>query len=159
MAESLAHFVRHALSAGADGVFLSVRDDWVDTPANGAGTYDRLVRPGDEQILAAAWPEAFNVLRVCGRALDFRRLAAYPAQALNRADRSAGPAIAAIAGWARPAVCAALDHLGTMVSGSPEDCAWEVEGTVRQAGGRSLRVQLRSRSRAPSLDLWPASAA
>jgi uroporphyrinogen decarboxylase len=41
IAESLANFVRHALAAGADGVFLSVRDDWVDTPANGAGTYDR----------------------------------------------------------------------------------------------------------------------
>ena len=52
IAESPANFARHCLAAGADGIYLSVRDDWVDTPENGAGTYDRLVRPGDLEILA-----------------------------------------------------------------------------------------------------------
>jgi hypothetical protein len=136
LAESLAHFVRHALSSGAEGVFLSARDDRVDTPANGVGTYDQLARPGDAQILAAARPGAFNVLHVYGRALDFPRFAAYPVQALNWADRPAGPAVADVAGRVGPAVCAGLDYLGTRVSGSPEDCAREVEGAVRQAGGR-----------------------
>jgi uroporphyrinogen decarboxylase len=75
-----------------------------------------------------------------GRALDFRRFASYPVQALNWADRSAGPAIADVTGWARPAVCAGLDHLGTMVSGSPEDCAREAEGAVWQVGGRPLLI-------------------
>jgi uroporphyrinogen decarboxylase len=140
IAESLASFVRHALAAGADGVFLSVRDDWVDTPANGAGTYDRLVRPGDLQVLAASAGGAFNVLHVCGRALDFRRFAAYPVQALNWADRSAGPAIADAVGWVRPAVCAGLDHVGTMACGAPEDCARQVADAVRQAGGRPLLI-------------------
>jgi hypothetical protein len=87
--ESLVHFVRHALSAGADGVFLSVRDDWVDTAANGAGTYGRLVRPGDDQVLAAARGGAS---------------AAYPVQTLIWADRPAGPAVADVAGWVPPAV-------------------------------------------------------
>jgi hypothetical protein len=45
IAESLANFVRYALQAGADGIFLSVRDDWVDTETNGVGVYDRLVSP------------------------------------------------------------------------------------------------------------------
>jgi uroporphyrinogen-III decarboxylase len=85
--ESLAHFVKHALAAGADGVFLSVRDDWVDTPEHGAGTYDRLVRPGDLRILAASAQGSFNLLHVCGKALDFGRFAAYPAHAINWADR------------------------------------------------------------------------
>jgi len=61
-------------------------------------------------------------------------------QALNRADRSAGPAITDVAGRVRPAVCAGLDHLGTMVSGSPEDCAREVEDAIWQAGGRPLLI-------------------
>ncbi len=30
IAQSLANFARHCLAAGADGVYLSVRDDWVD---------------------------------------------------------------------------------------------------------------------------------
>jgi len=36
--ESLAHFARLSLEAGADGIYFSVRDDWVDAPANGRGT-------------------------------------------------------------------------------------------------------------------------
>jgi uroporphyrinogen decarboxylase len=140
IAESLANFVRHALDAGADGVFLSVRDDWVDTPGNGAGSYDRLVMPGDLRILAAAGAGAFNLLHVCGRALDFRRFAAYPVQVINWADRSEGPAIAEVAGWVGSAVCAGLDHVGTMVTGSPQDCTREVSDAVRQAGGRPILI-------------------
>jgi uroporphyrinogen-III decarboxylase len=140
IAESLANFVRHALVAGADGVFLSVRDDWVDTSENGAGTYDWLVRPGDLQILAASADGAFNVLHVCGRALDFRRFAAYPVQALNWADRSAGPTIADVVGWVGPAVCAGLDHVGTMARGAPEDCVRQVADAIRQASGRPILI-------------------
>jgi len=140
VAESSANFARHCLGAGADGVFLSVRDDWVDTPPNGPGTYDRLVRPGDLQILAAAAKGTFNLLHVCGKALDFRRFAAYPVDALNWADRSAGPPIAEVAGWVRPALCAGLDNLGTMVTGSPDDCAGQVADAVQQAGSRPILI-------------------
>jgi hypothetical protein len=140
IAESLANFTRQAPAAGADGVFLSVRDDWVDTPENGAGTYDRLVRPGDLAILAAAGDAGFNVLHVCGRALDFGRFAGYPVQALNWADRTARPAIADVVDRVRPAVCAGLDHLATLVEGSPADCAREAADAVRQAGGRPLML-------------------
>jgi uroporphyrinogen decarboxylase len=138
--ESLVHFVQHALAAGADGVFLSVRDDWVDTPENGAGIYDRLVRPGDLKILAACAQGSFNLLHVCGRAIDFRRFAVYPVHAINWADRYAGPAIADVAGWVRPALCAGLDNLGTMVTGSPEDCAQQVIDALHQAGGRPILI-------------------
>ena len=91
IAESLAHFARHCLEAGADGIYLSVRDDWVDTPANGPGTYDSLALPGDLEILTAARRGKFNILHVCGKALDFRRFAKYPVQVLNWADRTSGP--------------------------------------------------------------------
>jgi uroporphyrinogen decarboxylase len=140
IAESLVRFVHRALAAGADGVFLSVRDDWVDTPENGAGAYDRLVRPGDLKILAASAAGSFNLLHVCGRAIDFRRFAAYPVHALNWADRYAGPAIADVAAWVRPALCAGLDNLGTMVTGSPEDCARQVADALQQAGGRPMMI-------------------
>ena len=140
IAESAGNFVRHCLAAGADGIYLSVRDDWVDTPDNGVGTYDRLVKPSDLQILAAAQRGTFNMLHVCGQAVDFPRFAAYPVHVLSWADRYAGPPIAEAVRIARPAPCAGLDNLGTMVHGSPEDCAREVADAIRQAGDRPLIV-------------------
>jgi uroporphyrinogen decarboxylase len=140
VAQSLANFARQCLAAGADGVFLSVRDDWVDSPANGPGVYNRLVQPGDLAILAATQTGTFNMLHVCGRALDFRRFAGYPVQVINWADRYAGPAIAEVASWVRPALCAGLDNLDTMVTGSPEDCARQVADALDQAAGRPMII-------------------
>jgi uroporphyrinogen decarboxylase len=136
--ESLANFVRNCLEAGADGLFFSVRDDWVDTPENGPGVYDRLVRSGDLRILQAVQGGAFNMLHVCGRAVDFKRFSGYPVHAVNWADRYAGPSIASVSGWLRPAICGGLDNLGTMAAGSPEDCEREAADAVQQAGGRPL---------------------
>jgi hypothetical protein len=140
IAESLANFTRHCLTAGADGVFLSVRDDWVDAEANGAGTYDRLVKPTDLTILAAAEPGPFNLLHVCGKAVDFDRFAVYPVQVLNWADRYSGPSIADVADTAIPAICAGLDNLNTLAHGSPEDCAEQVADAVTQAGKRPIMI-------------------
>ncbi len=140
VAQSLANFARHCLAAGADGVFLSARDDWVDSPENGPTTYRRLVQPGDLAILAAARSGTFNMLHVCGRPLDFRRFAGYPVQVINWADRYAGPSIAEVAEWVQPALCAGLDNLETMVLGSPEDCARQVADAMNQANGRPIMI-------------------
>ncbi len=140
IAESLANFARQCLAAGADGVFLSVRDDWVDSPANGRGTYDRLVQPGDLAILTAVESGTFNMLHVCGKPLEFQRFAGYPVQVINWADRYAGPSIAEVSNWVRPALCAGLDNLETMVSGSPDDCVRQVADALRQAGGRPMLI-------------------
>jgi uroporphyrinogen decarboxylase len=138
--ESTANFARHCLAAGADGIFLSLRDDWVDTPENGPGLYDRLVKPSDLQLLAAAAAGRFNMLHVCGKALDFDRFATYPVHVINWADRYAGPTIAEALQRVRPAICAGLDNLGTMVGGTPDECAAEVTDALRQAGTRPILV-------------------
>jgi uroporphyrinogen decarboxylase len=140
IAESTANFVRHCLAAGADGIYLSVRDDWVDIPGNGPGTYDRLVRPCDLRILQAARQGTFNILHVCGRAVNFKRFAGYPVQVISWADRSAGPSIAAAASWVKPALCAGVDNLGTLVTGTPEACIREVGDAIQQAGDRPILV-------------------
>ena len=140
ISESLANFVRNCIDAGVDGVFLSVRDDWVDTPENGAGVYDRLVRPGDLKVLAGAEQGTFNMLHVCGQAMDFQRFAEYPIHVINWADRYAGPSIADVAGSVKPAICAGMDNLGTMVAGSPDDCARQVADAIKQAGGRPIMI-------------------
>jgi uroporphyrinogen decarboxylase len=140
IAVSLANFGGRCVEAGADGIFLSVRDDWVDTPENGPGHYDRLVRPTDLKILAGVQRAAFNMLHVCGQAVNFSRFAEYPVHAVNWADRYAGPPLAAVAATMRPAICGGLDNLGTLAAGTPEDCQREVADAIRQVGGRPLII-------------------
>jgi uroporphyrinogen decarboxylase len=92
------------------------------------------------KILAACAQGSFNLLHVCGRAIDFRRFADYPVHAINWADRYAGPTIAEVATWVQPALCAGLDNLSTMVTGSPEDCAQQVADALHQAGKRPILI-------------------
>jgi uroporphyrinogen decarboxylase len=136
--ESLASFVRNCLDTGADGIFFSVRDDWVDTPEHEPGTYSRLVQPGDLRILKAARNGALNMLHVCGQAVDFKRFGGYPVHAVNWADRYAGPSIASVSSWLQPVICGGLNNLSTMSEGSPEDCEREVMDAMQQAGDRLI---------------------
>lgn len=140
IAASLANFCTRCIDAGANGIFLSVRDDWVDTPQNGTGHYNALVRPADLKILAGAERGVFNMLHVCGQAVDFSRFAEYPVHAVNWADRYAGPPLSAVAKTMRPAICGGLDNLGTLATGSPEDCQREVADAIRQVAPRPLIV-------------------
>jgi uroporphyrinogen decarboxylase len=137
---SLAAFARRCLAAGADGVFLSVRDDWLVRADAPGPLYAELIRPTDLQILAGATRGRFNMLHVCGTPVDFRAFADYPVQVLNWADRSAGPAIADVRAWLKPAICAGLDNLRTLPEGTPEDCEREVADALRQAGDRPMLI-------------------
>ena len=136
--ESTMNFIWNCLDEGADGIFLSVRDDWVDRPENGEGTYARLVQPCDLRILEAAQSGAFNMLHVCGEPVNFAMFGQYPVHAVNWADRYGGPSIASVAGWMKPAICAGLDNLGTLARGLPEDCEREAADAIGQAGGRPM---------------------
>jgi uroporphyrinogen decarboxylase len=140
LAQSLANFTRNCIGAGADGVFLSVRDDWTDTTEHGTGVYDRLVKPTDLKILAAAEQGTFNMLHVCGKAVDFARFGQYPVHVVNWADRYAGPTITEALDVVRPAICAGVDNLGTLVTGSPDDCAQQVADALAQAGDRPIMI-------------------
>jgi uroporphyrinogen decarboxylase len=138
--ESLGNFARSCIEAGADGVYLSVRDDWVDIPENSPGTYDAVVRPADAAILAGASDGTFNMLHVCGRARNLAAFAEYPIHALHWADRASGPSIADAATWLKPAICGGLNHVSTLSEGSAEACAAEVCDAVAQAGDRAIIV-------------------
>ena len=137
---TIADFARACIEAGADGIFFSVRDDWVDRHANGAGTYDAIVRQVDLKILEAASAGTFNMLHICGRPLDFKRFAEYPVQVINWADREAGPSIAYARDRAKPAIAGGVNNLGVMADGSPEDCAAEVQDALRQAKDRPILI-------------------
>jgi uroporphyrinogen decarboxylase len=136
---NLARFAARCVQAGADGIFLSVRDDWVDTP-DIPGLYEQVVRPADHAILDAAREAPFNMLHVCGKAEDFRAFAEYPVPVLHWADRAAGPAIRDVAGWLEPALAGGVDNLGTLVSGTADQVRDEVLDALRQAGGRPMII-------------------
>jgi uroporphyrinogen decarboxylase len=138
IAVNLARFAARCLVAGSDGIFLSVRDDWVDQPHR--GLYRQLVEPLDRGILASASGARFNLLHVCGRAIDFRRFAEYPVHAINWADRVAGPSIAEVQGWLGRAICAGVDHERMLPDGSPGAVAAQVRDTIRQADGRPIMI-------------------
>jgi len=140
IAESLAGFARQCIEAGADGIFLSVRDDWVNTDVHGLETYDELVRPGDLKILDAVRDARFNILHVCGIPQCFDAFADYPVHVINWADRAAGPAIRDVVSRVRPVVCGGVDNLRTLPGGTPEDVEREVHDALNQAGGRPMIV-------------------
>jgi len=154
---TLANFARACLNAGTDGIYLSVRDDWVDTPANRAAlnvaelsVHDELVADTDREILAGAAGGWFNVLHLCGRPLRFERYVDNPhVQVVHWADRVTGPSIADgrrileshRAGSVVPkAIAAGVNNLQTLQQGQPRDVAAEVEDAIATASGHPLIV-------------------
>ena len=104
------------------------------------GLYDRLVRPTDQAILAAVGRAHFNILHVCGKAVDFRAFAGYPVPAINWADQAAGPSIREVAGWVKSALCGGIDNLGKLVTGTTEQVKAQVADAIRQAGSRPIMI-------------------
>ncbi len=140
IAMSQANFARRCIEAGADGIFLSVRDDWVREVARDPSAYNELVRTGDGQIVSAARNGRFNILHVCGVPADFHAFADYPVHVINWADRAAGPPIQEVAGQLKPIPCGGVDNLQTLPEGTPEDVKAEVRDSIRQAGDHPFIV-------------------
>ncbi|HSW44076.1 MAG TPA: uroporphyrinogen decarboxylase family protein [Phycisphaerae bacterium] len=140
LARTLAAFARAALDAGASGLYMSVRDDWVNTPANGPETYDELVRPADLIILEAAKTAPLNILHVCGRPQNLPRFSDYPVHVLHWADRAAGPSIAYARDRVKPTIAGGVDNLKTLPKGTPADVASEVADALRQAKDRPIII-------------------
>lgn len=140
IATSQANFAKKCIEAGADGIFLSVRDDWVNTDTHGMNTYDEMVRRGDEQIARAACDGRFNLLHACGVPQDLDAFARYPVHAINWADRAGGPAIGDVVERVKPAVCGGVDNLSTLPRGTPQAVEEEVRDALRQTGDRPMLV-------------------
>ena len=140
ISRSLASFAKACVQAGAGGIFLSVRDDWADTQENGTDTYDEMVRSTDLRILEGASAGEFNLLHVCGCPKNFNRFGRYPAHAINWADRCGPPTIAAAREMTELPLSGGLNNLGTLVDGTPEQCAAEARDAAAQAGDRRLLV-------------------
>jgi uroporphyrinogen decarboxylase len=131
----LSAFSRAAVEAGADGIFLSVRDDWVPP-----GVYDADVMPSDLEVLRGAREGTFSALHICGKAVDFGRFTKYPAHVLNWADRYGGPSIAEACKMTDKPLSGGVDNLNTLPNGTPEQVAAEVRDALSQAGDHPVMV-------------------
>lgn len=140
LGRGLAKFARRVLDEGADGIFLSVRDDWVDTDTNGDGTYDRIVMQTDLDVLEGAAEGWFNMLHVCGVGKDFVRFGGYPAHVINWADRYAGPSIAEAKGMTDKPLSGGVDNLNTLPNAAPQEVEKEVRDAIKQAGTRPILI-------------------
>ena len=140
IAASQSNFAAKCIQAGADGIFLSVRDDWVNTEVHGPNTYEELVRAGDLSILNAVKDARCNMLHVCGIPQDIFALADYPVQVINWADRGGGPTIGDVIGCIRPTICGGVDNLETLPNAAPDAVEEEVRDALRQAGDRPLII-------------------
>jgi uroporphyrinogen decarboxylase len=159
LSRTLANFARECVKAGADGIYLATRDDWVDTPANAAAlslgptasAYDALVAETDRTILAGAADGWFNVLHVCGQPLRLERHAGDPhVHVLHWADRVTGPSLAdgrrlvehklGAAAARRLALAGGLDNLQTLPHGRPQDVAREVREALAAGRDRPLII-------------------
>ena len=89
IARNLALFAEACIEAGADGIYLSVRDDWIEHLWPEKGMYEQLVEPADRVVLAGAARGWFNLLHVCGRPQTCSRLN-QPRAAPASTTRSAG---------------------------------------------------------------------
>lgn len=136
ISRALTNFSRECLRAGSDGIFLSVRDDWLED----ANDYDEFVKPNDLVILEAISNASFSMLHVCGKPKNFERFTKYPTRAINWADRYAGPSISEAIRLTRQTICGGLDNLNTMPNGTPDDCINEVHDALRQAGERPIMI-------------------
>ncbi|MCZ6652062.1 MAG: hypothetical protein O7D91_03430 [Planctomycetota bacterium] len=140
IAESLTRFAARCVQAGADGIFLSVRDDWLDSDPDTPGSYDELVRPTDLQILGGVSDARFNMLHVCGRPLNFAAFAEYPVHVINWADRAAGPSIAEAIKTTPPAICGGVDNLAELPNGTAQQVAAQVRDALAQADERPILI-------------------
>ncbi len=139
IASSLAKFSKRCVEAGADGIYLSVRDDWVES-ADDPGLYDQLVRATDLAILQSAKAARFHLLHVCGKPLDLRRFGEYPVHAINWADRAAGPSIESAKSWLKPAICCGIDNLSTLPNGTAHDVEQQIQDALSQADDRPIMI-------------------
>jgi uroporphyrinogen decarboxylase len=115
--ESQVNFVRQCLSAGADGIYFSIREDWPNLDF-AKTTYQTHIEKCDLKVLAAAEDGWCNIIHLCGRIQNFSEFANFPGQILHWADRSLGPSISSVieSESVQKVLCGGIDHSAALLS-------------------------------------------
>ncbi len=127
LAQSQANHVRHALDAGAAGVFLAVEAANEDILT--AEEYQKLVRESDLIVLDAAREGGhLNILHMHGNKIHFDLLVAYPVQVINYSIHGTGVELSTARTKFSGTLMGGLDE--TRIASLSEE---EIKGQIRTA--------------------------
>jgi len=138
IAETTARFALASLEAGAHGLLFVA-------PCNrrlySEAEYREFGEPYDRIILDAARPEAEVLLALAqGEEVMFDLIAAYPLDALNWHDRTAGPSLEEAQDRFPGLLMGGIDEKGTLLNGPPAAIQAEIDDAIAQIGGRRLLI-------------------
>jgi uroporphyrinogen decarboxylase len=131
-------FVKAAIAAGADGIFLSTSA--ASYEAMSEDEYRRFGRPGDLKVLEAARGGWLNLLHLHGQHPMFSSVVDYPVQGLNWHDRAAGPSLADAAPRFPRALVGGVEQYTLLHFGTPAEVKAQVRDAIAQTNGRRLIV-------------------
>lgn len=134
--ETTIRFVEAVQSLGIAGIFYAVQHARYGLLSE--AEYQRFGRPFDLRILEVAQSSWLNVLHLHGLGVMFDMVADYPVQVLNWHDRETGIALQEGQQRFSGAVCGGLARVATIVQGTPDRVASEVQDALAQTGGRRV---------------------
>jgi uroporphyrinogen decarboxylase len=138
LAETSARFVRAAINAGADGIFLSTR--FASSELMPEWEYLRFGKEGDLEVLQAAVAGWLNILHFHGPHPMLLQLADYPVQAFNWHDRTTQFDLVAGGQVFAGVLLGGVEQYQTLRFGSPREVTLQVHNAIRQMEGRRLIV-------------------
>jgi uroporphyrinogen decarboxylase len=141
IADVLGDFAARSVAAGAAGIFYAV-SGYASADLLSLEDYERLALEHDESVLAsvpdAAW---FNVLHLCGARIHLEVASALPTQAVSWSVHEAGnPSLAEGRERAARAVMGGIDHVGTLMRGTPAAVREEIRAADSITGGAGVLI-------------------
>jgi uroporphyrinogen decarboxylase len=141
IADGVADFAAASVAAGAAGVFYAI-SGYASADVMSLEDYERLALPHDRRVLEAL-PDAawFNVVHLCGARIHFDVASALPVRAVSWSVHEPGtPSLAEGRDRAGRAAMGGLDHIDTLVRGTPREVVAECEAAVESSGGVGVLV-------------------
>jgi uroporphyrinogen decarboxylase len=136
IAETLALYARACLAAGADGLFYATNVARAD--ALTASECRRFQRPFDLRVLDAVAKAPFNVVHVCGPAVQFDEFADYPVTAFSWALTPENPSLADGHRRTGRAVVGGLPGKPEIATASAPALAGRARRAIEEMKGRAL---------------------
>src|SRR5512143_1234434 len=135
--ETFVNYARASIDAGASGIFYAATK-MASAGMMSEAQYDRFGTPYDSRVLAAVQERpGFNILHLCGDNVFFDKLKGYPVDALSWDTHFSGnPGLREGRERSGKMVIGGINQRETLVGGTPEQVAAEVEEAIRQTGGR-----------------------
>lgn len=132
-------FALDAISAGAHGIFFATQ--LASHRLLSVEEYERFGRAYDLEVFAALHGKAkLNMLHAHGDDVMFDLLSHYPADMFNWHDRLTDPSLSQASALFPRLLVGGINEHGTLLHGSEEEIASEVQDALLQTDGRRLMI-------------------